>query len=81
MKDVAVERCWTGRDVSVLIGCFINSDRLTPGRRVAFRVMSQLADVLEGRSGLLDMANDIVIQVYEIEKFYCFIKRILYCRI
>lgn len=64
MQDIAVERCWTGRDVSLLLRCFSGLERLNPHKRVAFRAMSQLADVLEGRSAAVDLGSEITLQVF-----------------
>lgn len=61
-QDVAVERCWTGRQVNLLLRCFSGLERLNPYKRVAFRTMTQLADVLEGRSAMIDLGTDITLQ-------------------
>lgn len=49
---------------------FTRFERLDPLRRVAFRSVSQLADVLEGRSAFLDMAKEIHVVVRVVDSFF-----------
>lgn len=60
-----MERCWTGRDLLLLLRCFSGQGRLTPTKKVAFRVMSQMADVLGGRPQIVDFGSDVTLQVDE----------------
>lgn len=65
MQDVAVERCWTGRELLLLLKCFSGQGRLSPTKKVAFRIMSQIADVLEGRAAILDFGYEVTLQVID----------------
>lgn len=46
--DVALEQTWTGRSVDNLIKCFQDQNALNRSKRVLFRVLSRIADVMEG---------------------------------
>lgn len=58
-----MEKCWTGREVTLLLRCFSGQGRLSPTKKVAFRVMNQIADVLEGRAAIVDLGSYITLQV------------------
>eukprot|EP00919_Chromeraceae_sp_WS-2016_P021919 GHVR01052015.1.p1 GENE.GHVR01052015.1~~GHVR01052015.1.p1 ORF type:complete len:1359 (+),score=328.89 GHVR01052015.1:1236-5312(+) len=48
--DITIELTWIGRDVSALLQCLVQTSRLDPRKKVGFRVVSRLADVIVGRS-------------------------------
>eukprot|EP00929_Paragymnodinium_shiwhaense_P046153 TRINITY_DN23503_c0_g1_i4.p1 TRINITY_DN23503_c0_g1~~TRINITY_DN23503_c0_g1_i4.p1 ORF type:complete len:1797 (-),score=440.48 TRINITY_DN23503_c0_g1_i4:196-5586(-) len=52
--DVPLERTWTGRAVEPLMQCLSGIKRLNPHGKVAFRVASRIANVLEGRNDIKD---------------------------
>merc|ERR1712100_1006447 len=58
MEEIIIERCWTGRSVESLLQCFIGQDKVRVYHKVSFRVAQRLADVLDGRSDLIEMASE-----------------------
>lgn len=57
--DIIIDRSITGSSVETLLRSFGGIDRLNANRRVAFRVTQRVADILEGRSDLLDGTEDL----------------------
>lgn len=54
--EVLAEKTWTGRSVPALLQCLYGVHRLTPKKKVCFRVIQRLADVLQGvTDGTLDV--------------------------
>jgi len=50
VQDVTIEQTWTGRSWKVLMNCLRSADRLDSRKKVAFRALVRIADVLEGRT-------------------------------
>jgi len=46
--DVVLECTWAGGDIETLLACFFGPNQLKSRGKVAFRVLSRIADVLEG---------------------------------
>eukprot|EP00921_Rhytidocystis_pertsovi_P000727 GHVQ01001281.1.p1 GENE.GHVQ01001281.1~~GHVQ01001281.1.p1 ORF type:complete len:1562 (+),score=205.48 GHVQ01001281.1:31-4716(+) len=61
-EDIVIERTWTGRDVGVLLGALSGGQRVSVDKKVGFRIVSRLADVLEGRPDSLDFQKSIVLR-------------------
>eukprot|EP00746_Dinoflagellata_sp_MGD_P070651 gnl/MRDRNA2_/MRDRNA2_28897_c0_seq1.p1 gnl/MRDRNA2_/MRDRNA2_28897_c0~~gnl/MRDRNA2_/MRDRNA2_28897_c0_seq1.p1 ORF type:complete len:1753 (+),score=324.55 gnl/MRDRNA2_/MRDRNA2_28897_c0_seq1:228-5486(+) len=57
--DIIIDRSITGTSVETLLQSFGGVDRLNPKRKVAFRATQRIADVLEGRTDLLDGTTDL----------------------
>eukprot|EP00746_Dinoflagellata_sp_MGD_P068904 gnl/MRDRNA2_/MRDRNA2_28286_c0_seq1.p1 gnl/MRDRNA2_/MRDRNA2_28286_c0~~gnl/MRDRNA2_/MRDRNA2_28286_c0_seq1.p1 ORF type:complete len:1337 (+),score=272.29 gnl/MRDRNA2_/MRDRNA2_28286_c0_seq1:487-4011(+) len=57
--DIIVERTMTGTSVETLLISFAGVDRLSANKKVAFRAAQRIADVLEGRSDLLDGTENL----------------------
>lgn len=57
-EEIIIERTWTGRSVEALLLCFAGQDRVEVTGKVGFRVAQRLADVLDGRSDLIEMASE-----------------------
>jgi len=65
IPDISIERTWSGRSVEALLMTLSGPDRLRPRGKVALRVISRIADILQGevespkqdeRSGEVDVA-------------------------
>eukprot|EP00434_Breviolum_minutum_P019392 symbB.v1.2.017098.t1/scaffold1319.1/size197804/3 len=54
VPDISVERTWTGRSVETLLQAFSGLDRVRARHKVAFRILSRMADVLDGHSDFVD---------------------------
>jgi len=50
--DVAIEQTWLGRSMSNLASCLAGEHLLDRRKKVAFRVLSRMADIVEGRHDL-----------------------------
>ncbi|KAL8448177.1 hypothetical protein Emed_003924 [Eimeria media] len=57
--DVILERTWTGRDVSILVSCLSGLNKLNVKKKVAFRVLCRLADIIEGWPDTPDVGKDM----------------------
>jgi hypothetical protein len=57
-EEIIIERSWTGRSVESLLVCFTGQDKLRVTGKVSFRVAQRLADILDGRSDLIEMASE-----------------------
>lgn len=55
--DISVERTWPGRAVEVLLLTFSGPDRPVARGRVAFRILTRIADVLLGFSDMQDLPS------------------------
>ncbi|PFH35368.1 leucine rich repeat-containing protein [Besnoitia besnoiti] len=56
--DVAIERSWTGRDMKILLLNLSGLERCNVRMKVAFRLLSRMADVLEGHPDTFDARED-----------------------
>ncbi|CAJ1330298.1 unnamed protein product [Effrenium voratum] len=54
IPDISAERTWTGRSVETLLLCLTGPERLKANSKVTFRVISRMADVLDGHSDFLE---------------------------
>ncbi|KAL8448742.1 hypothetical protein Emag_003868 [Eimeria magna] len=61
--DVILERTWTGRDVSTLVSCLSGLNKLNVKKKVAFRVLCRLADIIEGWPDTPDVGKDMGLRV------------------
>jgi len=52
-EDIGLEQTWIGRSLENLLACLTGEKALHPRKRVTFRVLSRMADVLEGRTDAL----------------------------
>eukprot|EP00929_Paragymnodinium_shiwhaense_P058630 TRINITY_DN29370_c1_g1_i2.p1 TRINITY_DN29370_c1_g1~~TRINITY_DN29370_c1_g1_i2.p1 ORF type:complete len:2068 (+),score=611.52 TRINITY_DN29370_c1_g1_i2:450-6206(+) len=50
VEDVSLERCWIGRSLVVMQDCLNGEDALDHEKKVGYRVLARIADILEGRS-------------------------------
>ncbi|KAL8433876.1 hypothetical protein ACSSS7_003537 [Eimeria intestinalis] len=61
--DVILERTWTGRDVSILMSCLSGLNKLNVKKKVAFRVLCRLADIIEGWPDTPEVGKDMGLRV------------------
>lgn len=61
--DVVLERTWTGRDIATLVTCLSGLNKLNVKKKVAFRVVCRLADIIEGWPDLPDARKDLGLRV------------------
>eukprot|EP00923_Selenidium_pygospionis_P051399 GHVN01089222.1.p1 GENE.GHVN01089222.1~~GHVN01089222.1.p1 ORF type:complete len:1965 (-),score=370.62 GHVN01089222.1:104-5998(-) len=61
-RDIPIERCWIGKDLSLLLSCLSGPERLTPSGKVAFRLVSRFADVMEGVSDARSFGQAVLLK-------------------
>ncbi|KAL8427934.1 hypothetical protein Efla_003448 [Eimeria flavescens] len=61
--DVILERTWAGRDVGILMSCLSGLNKLNVKKKVAFRIVCRLADIVEGWPDTPDVGKEIGLRV------------------
>eukprot|EP00931_Biecheleriopsis_adriatica_P040597 TRINITY_DN23265_c0_g1_i1.p1 TRINITY_DN23265_c0_g1~~TRINITY_DN23265_c0_g1_i1.p1 ORF type:complete len:1929 (+),score=360.45 TRINITY_DN23265_c0_g1_i1:747-5789(+) len=68
VPSICVERTWAGRSVEMLLLSLTGPGRLDPFGKVAFRVISRIADIVQGQSDKADASFEGLLEVLSSEE-------------